>query len=79
MKIVTHRGFHKSNIKKNSLEAIQKSILEGIAFETDVRIDSNLNLVLAHDITDKDNDIRLSSILDYALFYKFFRLTWYLQ
>lgn len=49
MKIISHRGFWKSDSEKNTLIAFKRSFDHGFGIETDLR-DFNGNIVVSHDI-----------------------------
>lgn len=53
MIVLSHRGYWKETIEKNSSMAFERSFSLGFGTETDVR-DYNGKLVISHDIADKD-------------------------
>lgn len=54
MKIISHRGYWKTNQEKNTLQAFIRSFEFGFGTETDIR-DFNGKLVISHDIPNKDS------------------------
>jgi glycerophosphoryl diester phosphodiesterase len=61
MRIISHRGYWKSEPEKNSLRALSRSIKYGFGFETDIR-DHNGELVISHDIP-YDNPLNFNNFL----------------
>lgn len=51
MKIISHRGYWKSDVEKNSIAAFKRSFLLGYGTETDVR-DYKGELVISHDMAN---------------------------
>ena len=52
MRIISHRGYWKHEIEKNSLTALLRSLNTGFGLETDIR-DYSGELVISHDIPGK--------------------------
>jgi len=65
MEIISHRGYWKSNEEKNKLSSFERSFSLGFGTETDIR-DFNGELVISHDIADKD----CMSFADFISLYK---------
>lgn len=61
MKIISHRGFWKSPVEKNTLIAFEKSINNSYGFEFDIR-DQNGELVISHDVPIT-NCLKLNEVL----------------
>lgn len=64
MKILSHRGYWRSNEQKNTKDAFLHSFKLGYGTETDIR-DFNEKLVISHDIAN-GNEIDFSSFLTLA-------------
>lgn len=64
MKILSHRGYWKAAVEKNSLAAFERSFKLGFGTETDIR-DWQGALVISHDIP-QGGEILLSDFLDMA-------------
>lgn len=64
MKILSHRGYWKSVLEKNTLEAFQRSFSIGLGTETDIR-DFNQNLVISHDMPT-GNELDFNQFLQMA-------------
>ena len=54
MKILSHRGYWKSESEKNTKKALDRSVSNGFGFETDIR-DYNGKLVISHDIASSQS------------------------
>lgn len=54
MLILSHRGYWIKSAEKNTLQAIEKSLLHGYGFESDLR-DYEYGLVISHNIADKES------------------------
>lgn len=52
MKILAHRGYWKSEDRKNSYEAVREAFIRGFGIETDIR-DYRGELVISHNIADE--------------------------
>jgi glycerophosphoryl diester phosphodiesterase len=64
MKVISHRGFWKETIEKNTLEAFSRSFSLNLGTETDIR-DYMGNLVISHDIPS-GGEMGLSDFLELA-------------
>ena len=64
MRILSHRGYWKSEPEKNSLLALSRSIEHGFGFEIDIR-DHNGELVISHDIP-YDSSLNFNNFLKIA-------------
>lgn len=53
MIVLSHRGYWKNSLEKNKFVAFERSFSMGFGTETDIR-DFNGELVISHDIADKD-------------------------
>lgn len=53
MKILSHRGYWKSESDKNTLESLKKALFLGYGFESDIR-DYDGSLVISHNCADKN-------------------------
>lgn len=53
MEIISHRGYWKSNVEKNTQTAFERSFSLGFGTETDIR-DFGGELVISHDIADQN-------------------------
>lgn len=62
MIIISHRGYWKEVPEKNQVQAFERSFRLGFGTETDIR-DYNGNLVISHDIPDK-NSLKFGEFLD---------------
>ena len=60
MKIISHRGFWKSNEEKNKLVSFERTIKNGFGTETDLR-DHNGQIIISHDIAS-DNILYLDNL-----------------
>ena len=64
MKIISHRGYWKTELEKNTLPAFSSSFMLGFGTETDVR-DFNQQLVISHDMAN-GREISLDAVLTLA-------------
>lgn len=53
MEIISHRGYWKSNVEKNTITAFERSFSLGFGTETDIR-DFDGELVISHDIANQN-------------------------
>ncbi|WNJ96495.1 hypothetical protein RND59_05195 [Vibrio ruber] len=65
MEIISHRGYWKTDIEKNTSVAFERSFKLGFGTETDVR-DNNGILVISHDIP-RGNEIYFSQFLQHYI------------
>lgn len=68
MLLLAHRGFWQENIEKNTLKAFKKSFENNYGIETDIRDYGGGDLVVSHNIADK-NALNLKNLL--ALYKKY--------
>ena len=65
MEIISHRGYWKSSVEKNTKTAFERSFSLGFGTETDIR-DFDGELVISHDVADR----KCMSFKDFIFLYK---------
>lgn len=66
---ICHRGYHDETIPENSLSAFKKAIDNGMAFEFDVHVTKDKELIVSHDhsllrMTNKEGEIKDLTLKD---------------
>ncbi len=69
MIVLSHRGFWENPMQKNTKESFKRSFERGFGIETDIR-DYQGNLVISHDMADKDSML----FEDFCSLYTHYRL-----